>query len=354
MLLLIAAAGEVIDGLRRIPVAMVARGFKGKQKFVVTAADLAAVVKNFRKRSADLVIDYDHSTDFSAGSGEPAPAAGWLKTMDDGPDAQGVLWGSAEFTERAAKMVAAREYKYVSPVMVWGVRDKATGEPQGTTITSIALTNSPLLEKLPAIAFSDEWQIGKEKLVTKLIMADRLARTVRVIADDGTESVLPLEGLEVAPKVVRMSDVKRGKEGLWDFTSLDVSEGTLIGSDVVRGMMVQTQLDVAVKAGKITPAQRPFYERMAMSDLDSFRQLAETMTPVVDLKEHGMGGGGEDTLAASDLAKVEGLIHSKTLERMKGTTLQYHEAMKLVASENPDLDRRRTQLQRAKAQGGDE
>src|SRR5471030_752850 len=134
---------------------MVARGFKWKQKFSLTLDDLAQIVRNYRKRSADLVVDYDHSTEYTAGSGEAAPAAGWLKKMDDGPDAQGVLWGGAEFTEKATKMLAAREYRYVSPVISWGARDKRTGEPQGTTITSIALTNTPLLEELPAIAFSE-------------------------------------------------------------------------------------------------------------------------------------------------------------------------------------------------------
>jgi phage I-like protein len=352
------AAGELV----RIPVAMVARGYKGKQKFAVTAADLAQIVKNFRKRgTGDLVIDYDHSTDFSAGTGEPVPAAGWLKAIEDVPDANGVLWGQAEFTERASKMLAAREYKYVSPVVVWGKRDKDSGEPQGTTVTSIALTNTPLLEKLPAIAFSDGWQeeidrgdaanagVKEKRVVKKLIMADRVARTVRVVADDDTESVVTLEGLEAAPKVITMSDVKRGAEGQYDFSSLETGGDVLIAGEVFRGVMVQRELDDAVKAGKITPAQRPFYEKLAASDLTGFRGLVATMKPAVDLTEHGIGGDGS---GVSELTKLEASIDSKTRAKMKDNQgMQYHEALKLVASENPELDRRRTQLIREK--GGD-
>ena len=359
--LLIAAAAAGADGLVRIPVAMVAKGFKGKQKFSVTRADLAQVRANFAKRgTGDVVIDYDHSTEFAAGSGEPVPAAGWLKAIDDEPDANGVLWGSAEFTERAAKMLAAKEYKYVSPVLVWGARDKATGEPQGTTLTSIALTNSPLLERLPAIAFSDGWAeqidrgdavdaVKKEKRVVKLIMADRVARTVRVVTDDGTESVVGIEGLEAQPKVLTMSDVKRGAEGTYDFASLDTDGDVLIAGEVLRAMAVQSELDGAVKAGKILPAQRGFYEKMAMSDLAGFRGLVATMKPAVDLVEHGIGGAE----GVGELTKLDAAIDQKTREKMKANQgMQYHEALKLVASENPELDKRRTHLIRSK--GGDE
>ena len=365
MMLLIAVASSAAGELVRIPVAMVARGYKGKQKFSVTRGDLDSIVRNFRKRgTGDLVIDYDHSTDFAAGAGEPVPAAGWLKAIDDAPDANGVLWGRAEFTERATKMLAAREYKYVSPVVVWGKRDKDSGEPQGTTLTSIALTNSPLMEKLPAIAFSDGWQTEidrgdaavtaakKEKRTVKLIMADRVARTVRVVADDNTESILALEGLEMAPKVITMSDVKRGAEGQYDFGSVETGGEVLIAGEVFRGVMVQREMDDAVKAGKLTPAQRPFYEKLAASDLQGFRGLVATMKPAVDLKEHGLGGDGTGT----ELEKVEGVIHSKTAAKVKesGGALQYHEALKLVASENPELDRRRTALIRSASKGGDE
>jgi hypothetical protein len=149
--------------LRRIPVVMICKGYKGKLQFGVTREDMAQIVRNFRARgTGEVVIDYDHSTEYAAGSGDAVPAAGWLKRIDDTPDAAGVLWGEAEFTERAAKMLAAREYKYFSPVIVWGARSKDDGEPQGTTLTSIALTNSPLLERLPAFTMSDAgWGMGR-------------------------------------------------------------------------------------------------------------------------------------------------------------------------------------------------
>jgi hypothetical protein len=150
-----------------------------------------------------------------------------------------------------------------------------------------------------------------------------------------------------------MSDVSRDGEGRFNFAALDANGETPIAGEVIRGMQMQGELDAAVAKGLITPAQRPHFEKMAMNDLAGFRELVKTMKPVVDTRTHGLGGGAAD---GDDLAKIEGVIHTKTLEKMtaSGGKMPYHEALKLVASETPDLDKRRTSLQRAKASKGDD
>lgn len=353
---LVALSAVIGEGLVRIPLAKLGKWFKGKQQFSVTKADMAAMVANFRKRkNGEVPLDYDHGMVYAAGSGQPVPAAGWLKEIEDGPDADGVLYGSVEFTDKAREMVKAKEYKYISPVIVWGARDKVTGEQQGATVQSVALTNAPLMDEMPALAMSEGWVADdgatetrreKEPMVKKVVLADRAAGTVRLVAEDGTESVLSVEGLQPEPKVARLSEVKRGSDGRFDFTSLPQGKDVLIASDVLLGMQAQGELDAAVKAGKITPAQRPLYEKMALGDLAGFKTLVASMKPQVELAELGLGGGAE---GLTDLQQVEGQIDSKVREKMAADKgLQYHHALKLVASENPDLDRRRTQLIREK------
>jgi phage I-like protein len=346
--------GEIGEGLVRIPLAKLGRWWKGKQKFAITRQDLETVVANFRKKAnGEVVIDYDHSTEFAAGQGQPAPAAGWLKSIDDGPDASGVLWGQAEFTEKAREMLASKEYKYISPVIAWGTRNKTTGEQQGATITSVALTNQPVLEEMPAIALSEGWvvetttEVREEKaMVKRLILADRVACMVRAVLEDGTESMLSVEGLTPEPKIVLLSDVKRAADGRFEFSTLPEGKDVVIASEVVRAMTVQSELDAAVKDGRILPAQRTHFERLALSDLAGFREIVKTMKPQLELSERGIAGDGA---GLSELAKVEGQIDAKAREKISANTgLQYHEALKLVASENPDLDRRRTQLIREK------
>ncbi len=146
--------------LARIPVALVTRGYKGKQRFAVTGEDLRNIVANFRKRKTDIPLDFEHST-LNAGSGVPTATAGWLKRLDDGPDENGVLWGYVEYTAQGRKAVEAKDYKYVSPVIEWGTRDKTTGEQQGATVTSVALTKQPLFENVPSlllVASESEWR----------------------------------------------------------------------------------------------------------------------------------------------------------------------------------------------------
>ena len=348
-----------VDGLVRVPLAKLGSFIKGKQKFAITRRTFGDIVANFRKRLADTVIDYEHASDDpEVAQGGPVPAAGWIKAVEDAPDSDGVLYGHAEFTPRAQKMIDDKEYRYLSPVIDWGARNKETGEAQGATLTSVALTNRPFLDMMPAIAMSERgWkEIGrgdaagetKGERAVKVILTDRAASKVRVVNDDGSENTLTLEGLEAAPKIVKLSDVRRTNEGVLDFSALETGEGVLIAGEVFVAMKAQQELDAAVKDGKITPAQRPHYEKIALSDLPTFRAIVAGLPKAVETGERGIGGGD----GSSDLQKVQGALLSKVDEKMKADPkLGYGDALKLVASENPDLDKRYTELNRRRATG---
>src|ERR1022692_2558134 len=152
--------GSVTDALKRIPLAVLGNFQKGLQKFQITRQTLSDIVSNFRKRGADTVIDYEHASAFpELAGGQPIPAAGWISALDDGPDADGILWGSAKFTPRAVQMLRDDETRYLSPEIDWTARDKRSGKPQGATLLSAALTLRPFLDGMPAVALSD-WQKG--------------------------------------------------------------------------------------------------------------------------------------------------------------------------------------------------
>jgi len=53
-------------------------------------------------------------------------------------------------------MLSTGQYRFFSPAIDWGKEDKGTGQPQGATLTSGALTNHPFLEELPPIMLSDK------------------------------------------------------------------------------------------------------------------------------------------------------------------------------------------------------
>lgn len=141
----------------RIPLLQLGNWVKGVVSFSITSADVKAIVANFRKRgTGEIVIDYEHGSESPArASGGPIPAAGWLKAVEEQPDTKGILWGLGEFTERARRMIADREYKYLSPAIDWGTRDTRSGEQQGATLRSMALVDRPFLDALPAIQLSE-------------------------------------------------------------------------------------------------------------------------------------------------------------------------------------------------------
>jgi hypothetical protein len=180
------ALSESGGKLSRMPLAQLGVRYKGKQRISITREMLADVVRNFRKRdTGEVPIDYDHAIEFAAGNGDPCPAAGWIRAIDDAPDRQGILWCSVDWTERARKMIAAREYKYVSPVVDPTARDNKTGEAQGWTLTSAALTNTPVLQGMPALVLSETgWAAGEGKSMTEQQQAEVTVEQER-IADLG-------------------------------------------------------------------------------------------------------------------------------------------------------------------------
>ncbi|NDY57406.1 hypothetical protein G3N56_11705 [Desulfovibrio sulfodismutans] len=95
------------------------------------------------QRGVPLPIDYDHQLLYSEKNGRPAPAAGWITDLDVREDG---IWGRVEWTEAAAARLAAREYRYLSPVYRYLKHDGTV-----TRIECAALTNIPNLE-LTALA----------------------------------------------------------------------------------------------------------------------------------------------------------------------------------------------------------
>jgi phage I-like protein len=147
--------------LRQIAVAVPGTWVKGDHKFSITKEDLANMARNFGKRKNDMiVIDYEHaSEDPAVARGGPVPGAGWIHELNLGqaadPKTGSALHALVEWTPQAEEMLRTGQYRFFSPAIDWGAKDKETGEPQGATLTSGALTNHPFLEELPPIMLSD-------------------------------------------------------------------------------------------------------------------------------------------------------------------------------------------------------
>lgn len=102
-----------------------------------------ALIERFNTRQRRLVVDYEHQTLAAATNGQPAPASGWMKSLE-WREGQGVF-ALVDWTKRAQDHIAAEEYLYISPVFTY---DKQ-GRPQD--ILHAALTNDPALDNMDAV-----------------------------------------------------------------------------------------------------------------------------------------------------------------------------------------------------------
>jgi len=97
----------------------------------------AALVEAFRRDPRPLPVDYEHASAASRTTGAPAPAAGWITDLKV---AENAIWGLIEWNEKARAMVAAREYRFLSPEFLY---DPASGEVRA--LLSAGLVHRPNL-----------------------------------------------------------------------------------------------------------------------------------------------------------------------------------------------------------------
>ncbi|EOR07273.1 phage protease [Acinetobacter tandoii] len=102
------------------------------------------IVAVLNQRHIDMVIDYEHATLKAIETGEPAPAAGWLKPNGFVyVEGVGICSTQFEWTDKAKNFIASGEYKYISPVLFYNKTGAVIG------LHSVALTNKPNLDQLP-------------------------------------------------------------------------------------------------------------------------------------------------------------------------------------------------------------
>ncbi|MFM5797807.1 phage protease [Aeromonas caviae] len=111
----------------------------------------------------DILIDYDHQTLNVEKTGKEAPAAGWYSGDEiEWREGEG-LFIKPRWTERAAALVAAKEYRFLSAVFPYD----AQGRPLELRMT--AITNDPGVVGMQALAALSAQLIqpGQPAILTK-------------------------------------------------------------------------------------------------------------------------------------------------------------------------------------------
>ncbi len=298
---------------------------EGDEPFLVDDAAMDQVTERFKARGLDMVIDYEHQTE----EGTPAPAAGWIKALENrGKDG---LWAKVEWTEKAREYLANREYRYFSPVFLISRTERRLLE-----LLRVALTNAPRLNRIrPIVAKSGEkvspgstsTHRGKKMLVETIAeqlglpegsgekeVTASIARLMKQSArpaggqgttDEGAEEfvagkdVLAALGLpEKSGKseIIATIHALRQKPDL----SLDVASLKRRLAERDRDEMV----NAALKEGKITPAQKEWAATYALDDPEGFSLFVAKAPRVVPIEEINLLGDGRSG-SASDSEDVQ-------------------------------------------------
>ncbi|WP_429108189.1 phage protease [Aeromonas media] len=104
------------------------------------------LVNRAKALGQDILIDYDHQTLHIEKTGKEAPAAGWFNGDEiEWREGQG-LFIKPRWTDRAAALVAAKEYRFLSAVFPYD----AQGRP--LELRMAAITNDPGVVGMQALA----------------------------------------------------------------------------------------------------------------------------------------------------------------------------------------------------------
>lgn len=275
-------------------------GFVKTQKgnFVVDNESVNFMRKAFKERKIDIVVDYEHQTLNDV----QAPAGGWIK---DFYIKDNVVVAKVEWTEKAKEYIANKEYRYLSPVVLVRKTDN-----KAVILHSVALTNTPAIDGMYTIKNSidlEDIEGGEEdmnNLLQELIKMLGLAEgtteeqvlaklneiqeasvakpsSQEVIANKETLKLLDLKEdasqEDVTSKIMELKNpVSKGQVSAAEFKALKEKLEKKEAADVVI---------LAMKEGKITPAQKEWAEEYALKAPEGFKKYVETANVVVPMSE---------------------------------------------------------------------
>lgn len=274
-----------------------------KGDFEVDDRDIAGIIRQFKARRLDLVIDYEHQTL----SDVQAPAAGWIKDLYPGEDA---LMARVEWTQKGREYIANKEYRYLSPVVLVKKADQ-----HAAVFHSAALTNTPAITGMFAIINSDALSIEEEEeprmelsaLIELLGLEEgtaeedvlkRIKELTQQAAEEGqggqegkegpakegtqlvaNKTVLDLLGL---PEDARTEDVTAR---IMAFKAGDSALQRRVAEleKQAASQKAEELVGLAMKDGKLSPAQKEWAVAYALSDPKGFAKFVDKAPVVVPM-----------------------------------------------------------------------
>lgn len=257
---------------------------------------IAAAQKN------DILIDFEHQSLRSRENGKRVEAAGWVPRTFEWRDGKGLFATNIAWVGDTPDLIKQKKLRYISTVFFY---DAETGEV--LEIVSIALTNTPALDGLDALA----------DLARKFSTAGGLPPGNHSEGDDEMPDEKQLAALTVErdaanQKVAALTaDLDKSKAQVADLTSKNAeltskvagfekekAEAALAADKAKCNEMIQA----ALTAGTLTPAEKAYAEKKSLADLTEYLDTKKPLA-LLNKQTNGKEGDGNHGLSAVELAE---------------------------------------------------
>lgn len=241
------------------------------------------VLESFAGLGRDLPVDVEHATELKAPGGEPAPAVGWVTRL---VAVNGAIWGEVEWLDAGRQLVGGRQYRYLSPVILYRPGDKVI-----TGLTSVGLTNQPNL-RLGALNTEEHKEQNMEEL--------KQVNVALGLAEDATvqQSLAAIAGLRgdlasarnraETPDLAKF--VPRGDYDQALQRAANAEQALAEDRQKRLDAEIEAEIEAALGAGQVTPATVEYYKASCRQEggLERFRDFVKA-APVLG-GESGLEG----------------------------------------------------------------
>ena len=256
----------------------------------------AAVIARAAARKTDILIDFEHQSLRSQENGQRVEAAGWIPGSLEWRDGKGLYALGIVWVGDTAQLIAARKVRYISAIFVY---DASTGAV--LEIVSVALTNTPALDGLDALA-----DLARKHYDPSLPTSPELHMPT---TSTDTEKLAALtqerDGLNtrLAALTQELGSLKTNVAALTQERDALLAEKAAAAQALEKDQHAQL-LQTALSDGRLTPAQKTWAEKQSLAALTEYLQAT---APVAMLNRQAGDGrapadDGKHGLSETELA----------------------------------------------------
>lgn len=243
--------------------------------------DPAEVMANTlaHSKGADLPFDYLHATELKAPQGDDAPASGWAREYR--VNERGALEARVDWTAKARNSISEREYRYLSPVFTYDDTGRIhrfssfglTNKPN-LLIKALNAEQNPTTENIPMLAAAIRAALGLPENATE----EQAVAAIQALKD-AKETALNSE----KPPSLQLF-VPRGDYNALEQRAQNAEQALAQRDKTDLETAINSEIEVALKAGKITPATKAYHVAACQEKggLERFRDFVKAAPSVTD------------------------------------------------------------------------